>query len=242
MQCVENVSLPIVRVYGCVCVCAFCVGSPSGVGTCLNATGRKYQQTHIHQLASYMVSQKDVRPVTFEWSNASDLYELNGGKFVYKAGGADPYRPVVGALPMAPNSGLYFFEYRVNCDNTRVGLCTQDVDVNGAMGAIPNCWSINLQSGAVEVNGVEVKRLWRLVTPVSGGVCGFVFDSANGTLQFYFNEEFQGTAVNEAHAVRGTTVFPCCGVSGVEANNRNIGVGMKGAEVNLAPRPYRTFA
>ncbi|CUF98164.1 Hypothetical protein, putative [Bodo saltans] len=187
-----------------------------------------------------MVNPKDVQPVAFEWTSASDLYELKGASFAYKAGGADQYRPVMGGLPMKPNSGLYFYEFRVNCDNTRVGICTAEVDVRGEMGKIPKCWSINLQTGAVEVNGVEVKRLWRLVTPVSGGVCAFIYDSNKGTLQFYFNEEFHGTAVNDANAVH-ETVFPCCGVAGVEANNRNIGVGVKGAIVNPTPRPYRTF-
>lgn len=184
---------------------------------------------------------KDVHAVSFSWARSSALYTIAGSDVTYNAGGTELYRPVVGDLAMRPNTGKYFYEFRVNCDNTRVGICTENVALDGEMGKIPECWSINLQTGAVEVGGQEVKRLWRLVTPVAGGVCGFVYDSDKGTLQLYFNTDFQGTAVTEALNVRGLTVYPVVGVAGVEANNRNIGFGKKGAFITTQPKPYRTL-
>lgn len=208
---------------------------------CPSLRGSKFMRRSENTLLALVMPVKDLQAATFQWERAGDLYDINGPQFAYKAGGAAQYRPVVGNLALKPNTGKYFYEFSVNCDNTRVGICTQDVELDGEMGKIANCWSINLQTGAVEINGTEIKRLWRLVTPVSGGVCGFVFDSSKGTLQLYFNTDFQGTAVTEEFGVKGQVVYPCCGVAGIEANNRNIGVGKKGALVNATPKPYRTL-
>jgi hypothetical protein len=184
---------------------------------------------------------KGIKPVSFSWFKACGLYELREGTVLYKAGGADPHRPVLGSFECAPNTGQYFYEFRVNCDNARVGVATAAVDLSGEMGKVPHCWSINLQTGIVEYNGEEKKRLWRLLTPVSGGVCGFVVDTNQGTLQFYFNGEFQGTAVTTEFSFQGAAVYPCVGVAGVELNNRDIGVGKKGAFVTMQPKVYRTL-
>lgn len=184
---------------------------------------------------------KDVKPVSFNWSKASPYYEIAGEKVAYKAGGDKQYLPVMGGLEMKPNTGKYFYEIYVNCDNMRIGLCTASANLEGEMGKIPDVYSLNLQTGACEVNGQELKKLWRLVVPVSGGIFGFVYDSDAGTLQLYFNEEFHGTVFNEKFDLKGKSVFPCVGIAGIEANNRNIGVGMKAAVVNKEPVPYRTF-
>ena len=188
-----------------------------------------------------MSDKKSIKCVDFTWSKASDLYELSGYQVNYKAGGTDQYRPVMGSLSIAPNTGKYFFEYRINCDNTRVGFCTDQVDLDAEMGQASDCASLNMQTGAVETNGIEVKRLWRQVTPISGGLMGFVFDSQDGTCQVYFNGEFIGTAFSAECSLQGKTVFPCVGMAGMELNNRNIGTGKKIATVTQSPALYKTM-
>ena len=184
---------------------------------------------------------KDVAPITFRWAKASNLYEISDNKVAYKAGGQLQHRPVVGDLALKPNTGKYFWEVYVNCDNSRVGLAFDDADLEGELGKSAGTISINLQTGAVECGGEEKKRLWRLVTPVSGGFFGFVYDSNNGTLQLYLNEEFHGTAIHEAFNVKGKTVYPCVALAGIELHNRDIGQGKKVAVVTQEPQPYRTI-
>lgn len=178
---------------------------------------------------------KQAMPVSFAWTRSSSLYSLDGNTAVYKAGGPDQYRPVVSGLAMAPNTGRYFYEIRINCDNTRVGICGDNIDLDGEMGKIPDCVALNMQNGQVDFNGVELKKLWRLVTPVSGGVLGFVYDSNEGTLQVYFNGEYHGTVVGPEVSFKGRVAYACIGLAGLEVNNRNIGVGKKHAIVNPAP-------
>jgi len=184
---------------------------------------------------------KDAKPIAFSWEKASDLYTLNGGTATYNAGGTDSNRPVIGSYEMKPNTGRYFWEIRLNCDNSRIGLATTSAEVHSEMGKTPDVVSINLQTGSVEVGGVEKKRLWRLVTPVSGGVFGCCYDSSTGVMQLYLNEEFQGTAINDSCQLKGKTVFPCVGLAGVELHNRDIGVGKKYAAVTAKPQLYRTL-
>jgi hypothetical protein len=184
---------------------------------------------------------KDINPSSFLWAKASPAYELAGKTASFKAGGQDRHRPVVGDLAMPPNTGKYFYEIYLNCDNSRVGLAFDDVNLDAELGKDPSAIAVNLQTGAVECGGVEKKRLWRLVTPVSGGHFGFVYDSSAGTLQLYLNEEFHGTAVHEAFNVKGRTVYPCVALGGVELHNRDIGVGKKVAIISQDPQPYRTI-
>lgn len=183
-----------------------------------------------------------VKLSVFEWNRANtDLYSLEGPKVVFKAGGTDLYRPVLGSLEMKPNTGKYFYEIRTNGENMRIGVATAGADLNGEMGAIPEVYSVNLQTGACQVNGETRKKLWRLVVPVAGGVFGFLFDTDNGTLQLYFNEEFHGTPFNDKFDLKGKTVYPCVGIAGVELHNRDIGVGKKCAVVTEKPELYRAM-
>lgn len=183
---------------------------------------------------------KDVRPTGFVWEKASPLYTLDGTTATYNAGGTDEHRPVLGSLVLGPQSGRVFYEFRVNCDNARVGVALPNAPLDGVMGKCPGIWSVNLQTGAVEHNGKELKRLWRIVTPCAGAVCGFLFDGAEGTLQLFLNDEFHGTAVTANAGLKGATVVPCFSVAGIEANNRDIGFGKKGAFINFQPKPYRS--
>lgn len=179
--------------------------------------------------------------MSFSWARSSSLYSLEGNTALYNAGGAEQYRPVVAGLAMAPNTGRYFYEIRINCDNTRVGICGENIDLSGEMGKIAECVSLNMQTGLVEFNGVDVKKLWRLVTPVSGGLLGFVYDSDEGTLQVYFNGEYHGMVVGPEVSFKGKVAYACVGLAGIEINNRNIGTGKKHAIVNPAPEVSYTL-
>lgn len=184
---------------------------------------------------------KDIQPVSFSWGKSSSAYELTGNTATFKAGGQNRHRIAVADFSMPPNSGKYFYEIYLNCDNSRVGLAFDDANVEAELGKDAGAVSVNLQTGVVECAGVEKKRLWRLVTPVAGGFFGFVYDSNAGTLQIFLNEEFHGTAVHELFEVKGKTVYPCIGLAGVEMHNRDIGVGKKVAIVTKDPQPYRTI-
>eukprot|EP00758_Cryptobia_borreli_P007144 Tbor_TRINITY_DN5252_c3_g3::TRINITY_DN5252_c3_g3_i2::g.16142::m.16142 len=185
---------------------------------------------------------KDIKISNFTWEKASKLYEINGTAVNYKENGEDKYRPVIGSLAMPPNTGEYFFEYYINCDNTRVGLCTDKVDLNGEMGKLQNCQSLNIQTGVVDVNGKEVKRIWRLVAPISGGKVGFLVNTNDGSAQFFWNGVFMATCFDVADNLKGQTLYPCVGIAGIELNNRNIGFGKKSAVVTVDPKPYKMFA
>ncbi|KPI88535.1 hypothetical protein ABL78_2347 [Leptomonas seymouri] len=68
-----------------------------------------------------------VKSVTFEWAHACSIYTIKGASVWHKGGGELPYRPVLGNLPMQPNTGKYLLSYRINNDNSRAGFCTESV-------------------------------------------------------------------------------------------------------------------
>ncbi|KAG5490167.1 hypothetical protein JKF63_00286 [Porcisia hertigi] len=70
---------------------------------------------------------ESVKSVSFEWNRACDIYTIEGNSVRHKGGGELPYRPVIGSLAMQPNTGKYFFSYRVNTDNCRIGFCSNSV-------------------------------------------------------------------------------------------------------------------
>ena len=109
-------------------------------------------------------------------------------------------------------------------------------DLSAEAGTDPKSWVLYMQLGTCEHEGKELKKLWRLVVPVSGGHCGFLYDSNNGTLQVYFNGEFHGTAFVEGTGMKGLAVCPCVAIAGIEDNNRDIGFGQKRAVVIEQPR------
>ena len=167
-------------------------------------------------------------PCAFEWQpDTHGRYDVAGNKASFVANGTEFNKPVVAATSFAPNTGKHFYEIVVNCDNMRLGLATDDADLSAEMGQGNGLYSLDLQSGACTVGGVEKKRLWRLIVPVSGGRFGFCWDSDKGLLQVWFNGEFAGTCFHQDFGLKGKTVRPIAGIMGIEANNRDIGVGNK---------------
>ncbi|GET93365.1 hypothetical protein, conserved [Leishmania tarentolae] len=75
------------------------------------------------------VTPTSVKSVSFDWAQACPIYVIKGNSVWHKGGGALPYRPVIGDLAMRPNTGKYFFSYRLNTDSSRVGFCTNCVYV-----------------------------------------------------------------------------------------------------------------
>lgn len=78
-------------------------------------------------LAYVPATPDSVKSVTFEWTRACPVYTIKGASVWHKGGGELPYRPVLGSLALQPASGKYFFSYRINTDNSRVGFCTAAV-------------------------------------------------------------------------------------------------------------------
>ena len=173
------------------------------------------------------------KPVSFKWKKDvnSDVYEVTDNKTAFKAKGTQYYRPSIADIEFAPNTGRYFYEILINNDNVRVGLATPGCDTSAIMGEGAGLYSLNMQTGACEIEKTEKKKLWRIVTPCCGGKLGFCWDSDNGTLQGWFNGEFVGTMFHQDFNLKGQAVSPCVGIAGIEENNRNIGEGMKSCVV-----------
>merc|ERR1712087_659422 len=101
-------------------------------------------------------------------------------------------------------------------------------------GTCEHTWCVYIQTGDCEHNRIErlkpegvQRRLWRLVVPICGGRFGCLLDTKSGTLQLFFNGEYQGMAFDESSGIKGKTVVAAVGLAGVEDNNRSIGQGKK---------------
>lgn len=180
-------------------------------------------------------------PTTFNWQpDDKGRYTVDGSKCAFTANGTEYYRPAFADKVFEPNTGKHYYEVVVNVDNMRLGVATEGADANGEMGKAPGLYSLDLQTGSCAVDGNELKRLWRLIVPVSGGRLGFCWDSNEGLMQLWFNGEFAGTCFHKEFGLKGKAVRPIVGIAGIEANNRDIGFGMKSAVVELpavVPRP-----
>eukprot|EP00760_Papus_ankaliazontas_P002584 PhM_4_TR11162/c0_g1_i1/m.3023 len=191
------------------------------------------------------MSKKSIKLITYDWEKFSDdVYTMptsSKKQINFKAGGQDFFRPVLGGHVMAPNTGKYYWEYKVNGDNMKVGVATPDANLAKEAGTDADSWVVFLQTGACENNGVEQKKVWRLIVPVSGGHFGFMLDTDRGTLQLYFNDDYHGMIFNEDSGLKGKTLVPCVAIAGIEDNNRDIGFGQKKATVMEAPVLPRTL-
>eukprot|EP00796_Vickermania_ingenoplastis_P005221 gene5221-3738_t len=71
------------------------------------------------------VMAQDVRCVSFKWIRYGSAYGVRASTVMHK--GIDrPHRPVIGDLSMQPQTGKYYYEIRINSDNCRVGVCTEN--------------------------------------------------------------------------------------------------------------------
>lgn len=177
-----------------------------------------------------------MKPCTFEWMTDNPRYNTSGNVTKFKEGGTEFYRPVLGATVFEPFTGKHYWEVAINVDNMRLGVATLDADTNAEMGLGKGLYSINMQNGSCQIEGEEKKKLWRLIMATAGGRLGFCWDSDNGTLQLWYNDEFQGTGIHADFGLKGKPVRAAVGIAGVEANNRDIGVGMKAAVVLPVPQ------
>lgn len=69
---------------------------------------------------------QDVRCVSFKWVRCGSAYGVRASSVQHKGGGRPPHRPVIGDLVMQPKTGKYYYEIRINSDNCRIGLCTEN--------------------------------------------------------------------------------------------------------------------
>eukprot|EP01059_Diplonema_ambulator_P026702 TRINITY_DN4410_c1_g1_i1.p1 TRINITY_DN4410_c1_g1~~TRINITY_DN4410_c1_g1_i1.p1 ORF type:complete len:212 (+),score=37.68 TRINITY_DN4410_c1_g1_i1:81-716(+) len=187
---------------------------------------------------------KRITTCSFVWDKFSNAYEVDGTKkkLTFKhapqpSTGPKPgsmYHTVLASQAMVPNTGKYYWEFAASVDNLKIGVALSDCPTDVEMGYNNKSWSVYIQTGECEHDrqerlkpeGVQ-RRLWRLVVPISGGKFGCLLDTKNGTLQLFFNGEYQGMAFDEASGIKGKTVYPAVGIAGIEDNNRAIGFGKK---------------
>ena len=180
-------------------------------------------------------------PIALTWDTAvnESLYEFtqDNRSGAFKAHGTTLYRPMVAEQVLAANTGKHYWEMAVNSDNMRIGVCTAGADTDAEMGQGKGLYSLNLQNGNCETEGKQLKQLWRIMMPGSGGKISMCWDSDNGTLQTWLNHEYLGSMVHEAFGLKGQDVRACVGIAGIETN---IGIGMKAAvfqEKVTLPKP-----
>ena len=158
---------------------------------------------------------KNVLTCAFKWEQYSDAYEVDdsGKKLVFKymaqpQTGPVPgtmYHTCIGSQAFEPNTGKWYWEFTTAQDNFKIGVALKDAPTNQEMGYNSKSWAVYIQTGECEhdrqerlkPDGVQ-RRLWRLVVPISGGRFGCLLDTKNGTLQLFFNGEYQGMAFDEA--------------------------------------------
>ena len=160
----------------------------------------------------------NVSPCAFKWDQFSDQYEVDsaGKKLTFKymqqpATGPVPgsmYHTAVGSTAFEPNTGKHYWEFTTAQDNFKIGVALQDAPTNMEMGYNNKTWAVYIQTGECEHDRLErlkpegvQRRLWRLVVPISGGRFGCLLDTKNGTLQLFFNGEYQGMAFDEASGI-----------------------------------------
>ncbi|EPY30231.1 hypothetical protein STCU_00575 [Strigomonas culicis] len=211
------------------------------------------------------VTASTVRSVTFKWTRASPIYKLDGAKATHRGGSVHPYAPVIGNLELRPNTGKYYFEYRVNTDNCRIGFCSDTVYgagevLGGEFGAAADLTSPSVASvpsylqqiGAVPRPGRERvahfevqtsksyvsqnfhKHLWRLFVAGSGALFSFVVDTDEGVVQLFVDKVYQGVVFDGSAGLKGSTLYPCVGISGCDIHNRSIGEGFQSVVVSPA--------
>lgn len=95
---------------------------------------------------------QDVRSSSFKWVRGGSAYTIRGANLQHKGDGGSGapgayHGPVIGDLVMSPHSGKFFYEIRINCENFRVGVCSEnaftvegslETTELGAVGPLPN--------------------------------------------------------------------------------------------------------
>lgn len=79
----------------------------------------------------YPVLAQDVRTSSFKWARGGSAYTILGANLQHKGDGGSGapgafHGPAIGDLVMSPHTGKFFYEIRINCDNFRVGVCSEN--------------------------------------------------------------------------------------------------------------------
>eukprot|EP01001_Neometanema_parovale_P010436 NODE_6669_length_827_cov_150.330966_g6433_i0.p1 GENE.NODE_6669_length_827_cov_150.330966_g6433_i0~~NODE_6669_length_827_cov_150.330966_g6433_i0.p1 ORF type:complete len:228 (+),score=69.41 NODE_6669_length_827_cov_150.330966_g6433_i0:73-684(+) len=159
-------------------------------------------------------------------------YELSENKrrCFFKGDPSKQYRPVIGDKGFS--EGKHYWRVACPCDNIRVGLAREGCPLDSELGSTDKSWAIDLQTGDVwhNVPGEgelktrsiyvpapgAVARLYKVVVPISGGMIGFKLDLDEGTLAFYFNDEYMGIAIKDPDLKSKGPFFPCAAIGGLE--------------------------
>lgn len=203
---------------------------------------------------------QDVRCVSFKWARLGSMYNARAASVNHKGG--KPHCPVIGDLAMLPQTGKYYYEIRINSDNCRIGLCTDnaldteeclettELGMIAAKGQTPKKQSSYLESiGAVTatdavvavlhgqtsyvvVNGVVTKQLWRSCIPSSGALFSFVVDTEEGVAQLFINKFYAGLVFDSKCNLKGRALFPCISLGGLYESARSMPNGYASAVVS----------
>lgn len=159
----------------------------------------------------------------------ASVYYLSENKrrVFFKGDTSRQYRPVIANKGFS--EGKHYWRVQTPCDNMRVGVCTGQCPVDQEVGTNAESWAIDLQTGDVWHNTEDTKtrsiyiaaphamaRLYKLVVPISGGTCGFKLDLDEGTLLFYFNEEYMGVVIKDPALKKKGPLFPFVSIGGLE--------------------------
>lgn len=74
---------------------------------------------------------QDLRCVSFKWVRGGSAYTIRGSNLQHKGEGGSGvpgayHGPVIGDLLLSPQTGKFYYDIRINCDNFRVGVCSEN--------------------------------------------------------------------------------------------------------------------
>lgn len=166
----------------------------------------------------------------FEWDQFDEeAYRIGADatQLVWRGTPEQSNLPAIGNVSFS--EGKHFWRVHAQCDSFKVGICTANCPMDKPIGTTPESWFVDLSTGDVW-NGVEdcrsrsiyvpapqaVTRLHKLCSPSTGGECGFKLDLDEGTLMFFFNDEYMGVMIRDPDLKSKGPFHPCVGISGLE--------------------------
>jgi hypothetical protein len=175
--------------------------------------------------------------------------EANRRRVVWRGQGlleAGSHFPVLGDLEMA--EGLHYFRVHFMCDNFKIGMATADCPLDRPIGTTRHSFYVDLSTGdcfwgsdrgecatrsIMVPNPGAIARLHKFVAPSTGGVASFKINFDDGTVLFYFNDEYMGTVIHDPDLKAKGPFFPAVGITGLEGRAATVL-----AEPTPVPRLY----
>eukprot|EP00668_Euglena_longa_P034450 GGOE01044261.1.p1 GENE.GGOE01044261.1~~GGOE01044261.1.p1 ORF type:complete len:218 (-),score=24.47 GGOE01044261.1:355-975(-) len=135
--------------------------------------------------------------------------------------------PVIGDLKM--DEGTHYFRVHFMCDNFKVGGATADCPLNKPIGSTKHSWYVDMSTGdcfwgsdecltrsILAPNAGAIARLHKFVAPSTGGIASFKINYDEGTVMFFFNDEYLGTLIRDPNLKSKGPFYPAVGITGLE--------------------------